>query len=234
MKKIIGSLIKLLLVIIILIFVYFIVSGYILYRVSIKSKSLEEKIKDIREADNYVKLEDMPEYYWKAVVAVEDKRFFEHGPIDVKSILRAVIINIKDMNFTEGGSSITQQLSKNLCFSQEKKLERKVAEIFASYDLEKILSKEEILELYINVIYYGDGYIGIYDASHGYFDKDPADLTFYEATLLSGIPNAPSVYALSNGNTYVYERQKEVINAMVKQGYITQNEALDRLNEEGS
>lgn len=234
MKKLVGGIFKLVLIIIVLVLIYFITSGFILYKLSTGSGDILDNINEIRSSDTYVKLEDMPDYYWKAVVAVEDKRFFEHGPVDVRSILRAVLTNIKDMSLTEGGSSITQQLAKNLYFSQEKKLERKVAEVFAAYNLEKHLTKEEILELYINVIYYGDGYIGIYEASMGYFDKHPRDLTFYEATLLCGVPNAPSVYALSNGNTYVYKRQQEVINCMVQSGYVTKEEADLQLNRGNS
>ena len=97
----------------------------------------------------------------------------------------------------EGGSTITQQLAKNLYFSQEKEMTRKVAEMFMAFDLERHYSKEEILELYVNTIYFGNGYYSVAEASEGYFGKAPSEMTEYESTLLAGIPNAPSVYALT-------------------------------------
>ena len=233
MKKLIKALIKLIIIILVLAVIYFVASGYIMYLSCFEKNTLSDKINAIRAENDYVQLKDMPEYYYNAVVAIEDKRFFEHGPIDIKSILRAIVVNMKDMNFTEGGSSITQQLAKNLYFSQEKKLERKVAEVFMAYDLEKKYKKEEILELYINVIYYGDGYYGLYDASYGYFNKHPKDLTLYEATLLAGVPNAPSIYAISNGNPYIYKRQEDVVNCMIEAGYITDSQANLVLKNKG-
>lgn len=97
----------------------------------------------------------------------------------------------------EGGSTITQQLAKNLCFTQEKLLTRKVAEVFAAFALEREYSKEEILELYVNSIYFGNGYYSVREASIGYFQKEPSRMTPSECTMLAGIPNAPSAYALT-------------------------------------
>ena len=115
--------------------------------------------------------------------------------------------NLQNKKIIGGGSTITQQLAKNMYFEQKKKLTRKIAEAFVTLDLEDKYSKSEILELYINIIYFGDGFYGIKDACNGYLDKNPSDLNLYEATLLAGIPNAPSVYQLSNNSKYTYQRQ---------------------------
>ena len=100
-----------------------------------------------------------------------------------------------------------------------------MAEIFAAIDLEKIYSKNDIIEMYINTIYFGDGYWGLNSASHGYFNKDPLDLSLDEITLLAGIPNAPGVYSLSNNPDLAKQRQKQVIACMVEYGYLTQEQA---------
>ena len=112
-----------------------------------------------------------------------------------------------------------------MCFSQKKTFYRKVAELFVVRKLEKNYSKDEILELYINNIYYGNGYYNIYDASMGYFNKKPSDLTLYEATLLAGVPNAPSLYAPTANEKLAKERQVQVLDAMVKNNYLSQDEA---------
>ena len=225
MKKIIKLILLLLLIVIILAILYFGITGFSMYRSAVSKISIEDKIEEIRSKENYVKMEDIPDYYWKAVVAVEDKRFFEHGAIDLISTATAIAVDFVSKDFAMGGSTITQQLAKNLYFTQEKKLERKVAELFVASRLEKMYTKEEILEIYMNVIYYGDGYYGLYDASEGYFNKEPKDLTLYEATLLAGVPNAPSLYSLSKNNTYIYKRQNKIIECMVEVGYLTQEEA---------
>ena len=114
----------------------------------------------------------------------------------------------------KGGSTITQQLAKNLFLSNEQTFKRKIKETIISFIIEKEYSKNEILELYVNVIYYGDGYEGILEASRGYFHKEPSKLNKEEATLLAGIPQAPSYYQLSNNYKETYERQKEVLDAL--------------------
>ncbi len=129
------------------------------------------------------------------------------------------------MNLLKAGSSITQQVAKNLCFSNKKTFYRKVAELFVVDKLEKNYSKEEILELYINNIYYGNGYYNIYDASMGYFNKKPSDLNLYEATLLAGVPNAPSRYAPTVNLSLAEERQSQVLDAMVRYNCLSQEEA---------
>ena len=111
-----------------------------------------------------------------------------------------------------GASTITQQVGRNIYFTQEKSPIRKIAEIFVAFDLEKNYTKDEILELYINIIYFGNGYYGIYDASKGYFDKKPSELDFYESTYLAGLPNAPSMY--SSDDKLGEERRLQVVEAL--------------------
>ena len=129
--------------------------------------------------------------------------------------------DIKAMAYVEGGSTITQQLAKNLYFTQEKELTRKAAEVFMAFELERNYSKEEILELYVNSIYFGDGYYDVASASEGYFGKTPEELNDYEATLLAGVPNAPSVYAPTKNPDKAEQRRLQVVNRMIACGYIT-------------
>ena len=199
--------------------------GYNMYKVAIEEISLEDKINNIKSIENYTKLEELPKIYKDAVLAVEDHRFYKHGGVDIISIGRAVIKDIQAMSFVEGGSTITQQVAKNVVFHQDKTLIRKLGEIFAAYDLEKHYSKDEIFALYVNSSYFGDGYYGIYDASMGYYKKAPKDLTLSEASMLAGVPNAPSVYAPTVNPDLAKKRQKHVLNRMVEYGYITQEEA---------
>ena len=167
-----------------------------------------------------------------AVIAVEDHRFYKHNGIDLISIGRAIINDIKAMKFVEGGSTITQQLSKNTYFTQEKKLTRKVAEVFMALEIEKNYDKDEILELYLNTSYFGDGYYTIKDACKGYFDKEPMQMTDCEAILLAGIPNAPSVYAPTKNPDLAKQRQRQVMDKMIKHGYLTEKEAENILQKE--
>ena len=187
-----------------------------MYQDAISKISIEDKVNEIMSDDNYISLEELPKDYIKAVISVEDHRFYDHFGVDVIALTRAVINNIATMSFAEGGSTITQQLSKNMYFTQEKVFSRKVAEVFVALNLEEKYSKDDIVEMYVNVSYFGDGYYGIGDAVKGYLNKEPKDMTLEECTLLAGLPNAPSVYALSNNSILTFQRQKQVIDAMVK------------------
>lgn len=199
---------------------YLLVNGYSLYKSVLKETPLEEKINEIRNKEDYTKIEDVSPDFLNAIVAVEDHRFYKHNGIDLISTVKAIFTNVKASSYVTGGSSITQQLAKNMYFSQEKKMVRKIAEMFMAYNLEKNLSKNEILELYINNIYYGSGYYSVYSASMGYFNKKPSELTLDEASLLAGIPNAPSIYSLDVNPTLARQRQKQVISAMKEYNYI--------------
>lgn len=205
--------------------------GYSLYKDVTNNISIENKVNDIKSNKDYISLNQIPDGIKNGTIAIEDHRFYNHKGFDIISTSRAIITNISNKKLVSGGSTITQQLAKNMYFSQEKKFSRKVAELILAYKLEKNYSKEDILELYLNVIYYGDGYTGVKNASIGYFNKSPKELSLYEQTLLVALPNAPSVYALSEENNYAYTRQKYVINAMVKYNYLTQDEANNILNK---
>ena len=135
------------------------------------------------------------------------------------------------MSFVEGGSTITQQIAKNEYFTQEKKITRKIAEVFMAFEIEKNYNKDEILEMYINTLYFGNGYYNIKDAAKGYFEKDLDELTDGEWIMLAGIPNAPSVYAPNVNPDLAKQRQKQVIEKMIKYEYLTENEA-DKILEE--
>lgn len=223
--KLLKKIFALMAIVIILIVSLVVKQGYDLYLKAINEMSIQDKIIEIQDNENYTKYEDLPEDYINAVVAVEDKRFFSHQGVDIISIMRAVFIDLKEMSFEEGGSTITQQLAKNIYFTQEKKVTRKVAEVFMAIELEKNISKEQIFELYVNTSYFGDGYYCVKEASQGYFDKDPIDMNLYECTLLAGIPNAPSVYAPTKNPELARQRQGQVLRKMLKQKYITQEEA---------
>ena len=213
--------------IIILMFIIIIgYKGYEMYKQAITELPIDEKIKEIKNKNNYTKLEDTTKTFKDAILAVEDHRFYNHKGIDLISTTKAFFTNLKKKEIVTGGSSITQQLAKNMYFTQEKQFERKFAEIFVVSYLEDNLTKDEIFELYINIIYYGNGYYGIGDASKGYFNKEPKDLTDYEATILAGLPNAPSAYSLNSHKELAEKRQKQVIDAMLKYKYITNSEAI--------
>lgn len=211
---------------------FFIKQGYDLYTTALAETPIEEKIKEIESIDNYTLYSELPEEYVNAVLAVEDTRFFEHSGINPISIARALIIDIKEKSFEEGGSTITQQLAKNIYFTQEKNITRKVAEVFMALKLEEALSKEGIFELYVNSSYFGNGYYCVKDASNGYFGKNPSEMDAYESTLLAGIPNAPSVYAPTKNPDLAKQRQKQVIKKMIKYGYLTEEEASKIISNE--
>lgn len=201
-------------------------SGYQLYKKTISTESIPSKIQSIQNDTSFVSIDEVPTYYKEAIVAVEDRRFYDHKALDPIAIIRAIASNIRQKDLKEGGSTITQQTAKNLFFIEEKDVvSRKVAEILVSINLEKNYSKDDILEIYINTIYFGDGYYGIKEACAGYLKKDPKDMSISEATMLAGVPNAPSIYAPTKNLDLTQSRQKKVISTMVEAGYLSQDEA---------
>lgn len=214
MKKLVLKIILWIFIIIFIICSIILILGYIKYKDAIDKKSISNIVSEIKENENYVKIENVSADYKNAVVAIEDHRFYNHNGIDVLSILRSTYVNLKRKSLDYGASTITQQVGRIMYFSQEKSPIRKIAEIFVAFDLEKKYSKDEILELYINIIYFGNGYYGIQEASEGYFNKRPDELTFEEATYLAGIPNAPSIY--SEDDKLGEERRLQVVEAMEK------------------
>ena len=203
----------------------FINSGYTMYKEALEEVPIDEMVKEIQSKEYYIKLEDVPKIYLDAVIAVEDRRFYTHDGVDLVSIGRAIITDIQTMSLREGGSTITQQLCKNIYFTQERKLERKIAEVFMAIELEKELQKEEILELYINTSYFGSGCYTLREASLEYFEKEPLDLNESQCILLAGVPNAPAIYAPNANLELSLQRQKQVIAKMIDCGYLTEEEA---------
>lgn len=159
------------------------------------------------------------------VIAVEDHRFYKHHGIDLIAILRAVKHDIEAKDFVEGGSTITQQVAKNNYFTQDKTTRRKIAEMFMAFKLEKSLTKDEILELYLNTSYFGSGYSTIKEASLGYFSKEPKEMTTGESIMLAGVLNAPSAYAPNENLPLARQREKQVLKKLVKYNYLTKKEA---------
>ncbi|PLX97687.1 MAG: penicillin-binding protein [Desulfuromonas sp.] len=168
----------------------------------------------------------------QAFVAAEDSNFFEHTGIDFISILRAAYKNIKAGGIVQGGSTITQQVAKSLLLTPEKKFERKFKEAILSWRMEKALSKEEILYLYLNQIYLGHRAYGVQAAAENYFDKNIDELTLAECSILAGLPQAPSRYSPYNHYDRAKKRQKYVLDRMVADGYISQREADEADAEE--
>ena len=209
---------KILLTLTIIIFFSFMLITSYIHESVVDDVEIQNIISEIQSNSNYVQAKDINKTFLNAIVAIEDHRFYEHGAIDLISIARAALINIKNKEILEVGSTLTQQLVKNLFLDMNQTIERKINEIFLAHELEQLYSKEEILELYVNVVYYGDGYTGIKSACNGYFNKQPKDLTEDEATLLAGLPQAPSLYALNNNYERALERQQQVIEAYNKWG----------------
>lgn len=210
---------------------FLVYEGYQVYEEALVETPVEQVMAEIQNQPHYTTLEQIPQIYMQAVISTEDHRFYVHGGIDVIAIARAFWHDIQAGKMVEGGSTITQQLAKNQFFTQKKELTRKIAEVFMVREIEKLYDKDEILELYINSIYYGEGYYCIYDASMGYFGKEPSALNAQECTLLAGIPNAPSVYAPTTNPDLALQRQRQVVRDMVTWGYLTQNEAAAILPE---
>lgn len=201
--------------------------GWNMYTQALEAMPLDQRVKQIQAQESYTSFEELPDTYVDAVIAAEDHRFYDHNGIDLIAIGRAVVNDIKAMSFVEGGSTITQQLAKNLFFSQEKELTRKIAEVFMAFHLETNYSKEEILELYVNSIYFGNGCYDVASASRSYFGVEPEQMDENQCTLLAGIPNAPSVYDLTINPDLAAQRQRQVVDMMVKYEYLTTDEAID-------
>ena len=179
-----------------------------------------------------VKIEQVPVNLQHAFISIEDNRFYEHNGIDPRGLLRAAWSNINDREISEGGSTITQQLAKNAYLTQERTMQRKVQEMFLAMKLEKQYTKQEILELYLNQIYFGQGAYGVQAAAKTYFGKDVEQLDLSECALLAGIPKSPNYYSPFNDVQAAKNRRDVVLDQMVKYGYIGRMEAQDAKNEE--
>ena len=230
--KTIKRLLWLFLVILVIVAGVQIKGGYDKYQQALADRPLTDVLEELQGKENYTQYEKVPEIYYKALVAVEDRRFYKHNGFDIIGTTRAIYNDIRAKELLEGGSTISQQLAKNLYFPQDNTLQRKIAEIFMAMKIEREYEKEDVLEFYVNGIYYGSGYYSIYDASKGYFGKEPKDMTDYECTLLVGIPNAPSVYSLDVRPDLAKQRQEKVVECMVDVEYITEDEGNNILKGE--
>jgi penicillin-binding protein 1A len=171
-----------------------------------------------------VAYENVPKIAIQAFIAAEDSRFFQHRGFDTQSVLRAFLKNLRARHIVQGGSTITQQVAKLLYLSPEKSYIRKIKEALLAYKIEKYLTKEEIITLYLNHIYLGHGTYGIEAAAQGYFGKHAKELTLPESAILASLPKAPSTYSPYNHPEKSYQRQAYVLNRMFEDGYITEKE----------
>ena len=179
----------------------------------------------------YARYDEIPGFLIEGLVAMEDTRFFEHNGVNPDAILRAIVKDIKARKFVEGGSTLTQQLIKNKLLSNEKKLVRKLKEAILAMKIEDELSKEEILERYLNEISYGNNYFGVKTAANGYFHKEMFELTLKELAMLVGIPNAPTFYNPLRHYKRALNRANNVLYRMKNIGWISQSNYLKAVKE---
>ena len=234
MRKFLKGILSIILGIIILAIIVVLAYLGIIYNevnTEIKAGKIEKTVEGIRSRNTYVKKDKIDELYLKAVIAAEDRRYYSHGAVDVVGFSRAMYNNIISMKLKEGGSTITQQLSKNIFLDQRAEIDRKIKELFYSIELEKKYSKDDILELYVNTSYFGAGYYGIGPATQGYYGKTPEKLSLNEAAFLAGVPNAPSAYNPYEHYDLAVQRRNIVLKKMVFNGDITQQEAIIVYNE---
>ena len=184
-------------------------------------ESLEAKV----DRKQFVPSKDIPDMMKKAIVATEDRRFYDHGALDLVSVTRALVTNYMAGKTMEGGSTIAQQTVKNIFLSHDRTLSRKIEELALAVQLEKKYTKDEILELYLNTIYFGHGAYGIKDAARTYFGKDVKDLNVSQCAMLAGLPQAPSVYDPITHPEEGIRRMVVVLTLMAQQEYISSDEA---------
>lgn len=179
-----------------------------------------------------VEIKDVPENIKNAIIATEDKNFYHHRGYDPIGLLRSMAVNISTGSFSQGASTITQQLARILFLSNEKTFDRKIKEFIAAARIEKTISKDQILEMYLNNVYLGSGAYGIAGAAQIYFNKTLKDLTLPEAALIAGLPQAPSVYSPYNNKKLALERRNQVLLRMYKMRYITRQEYETAKNQD--
>ncbi len=172
----------------------------------------------------YVSLKDIPPYVRQAFIAAEDKNFYRHPGIDPVAILRALLANIRHGEIRQGASTITQQVARNLFLTPDRSLRRKIREALLALEIERHFTKDQILEMYLNYIYLGQGAYGVEAASRIYFGKSVKDLTIDEAAILAGLPKAPTRYNPFRNPERVKERRDYVLSRMYEDGYITEEE----------
>lgn len=179
-----------------------------------------------------IDINKVPQNLQNAFIAAEDNRFYEHIGIDPIGIFRAIFANLTNRGIAQGGSTITQQLAKNAFLSQEQTLKRKIQEAMLALEIEHKYSKKEILEMYINQIYFGQGAYGIQTAAKTYFNKDVNELTLTQCAMLAGLPKSPNYYSPFNNLNEAKKRKNVVLDQMVKYGYVSAAEAEDAKNQD--
>ncbi len=173
-----------------------------------------------------VSINKIPKYLKEAVIATEDKNFYHHRGFDTMGMIRSTITNILSGEVKQGGSTITQQLARILFLSNERTFDRKIKELIIAHRIEKTISKDEILELYLNSVYLGSGVYGVSSAARTFFDKDLSQLTLAEQALIAGLPQAPSIYSPFANKKAGLKRRNQVLRRMYRNKYITQEQML--------
>ncbi len=180
----------------------------------------------------YLTFDQIPEGVKGAIVSIEDKKFYKHRGVDFKAIVRAAVAMVKNQKITQGGSTITQQLARTVFLSNEKSWERKVEEIFIAVGLEHKYSKEQILEFYLNNIYFANGYYGIEAAARGYFNKGVAELSLADQAMLCGIPNNPTIYDPVENPDNAVARRNRILKQMYEDGKILEDTYEEAIQQE--
>ena len=171
----------------------------------------------------YVRYEDIPAYFSTAMVSIEDKKFYKHNGIDYKAMIRAAKAIIQDGRISQGGSTITMQLARNIYLDTGKNWQRKVKEMFIAIELEKIYSKNKIMEFYLNNINFSNGYYGVEAACHGYFNCELNELDLSQIAFLCAIPNSPTYYDPLVNMDHTLERRDRILKNMYEDGRIDEN-----------
>lgn len=189
-------------------------------------------LSNYNNAESLVKLEELPNFVPASFISIEDKSFYNHNGINYKRMAKALLNNIKSMSAKEGASTISQQLIKNIYLSSDKTIERKIKEILLTKKMEKQFSKEQILETYLNIIYFGNNSYGIESASKNYFNKKAKDLTISESAMLAGMIKSPKLYSPIFNKENCYKRRNLVLKEMLKNNKITQQQYDNAIKEE--
>ncbi len=182
--------------------------------------TLENTVQERTAGMEWTKLPQIPTAMQQALIAIEDHDFYRHGPIALEGILRAAFVNITAGEIVQGGSTLTQQLAKNMFLTHEQTMSRKVYEVMFALMLEDTYSKDQILEMYFNTTYFGNGATGITEAARSYFGKAPADMTLAECAVIASLPYAPSALNPYENPEGCKKRQRLVLDTMVKRGFI--------------
>ena len=186
---------------------------------------LRESLESRVHREKFVPYDKIPDLLKKGIIATEDRRYYDHGAVDIIGVARAFITNSMAGETLEGGSTIAQQTVKNIFLSNDRTMTRKLEELALAVQLERNYSKEEILELYLNTIYFGHGAYGVGEASRVYFGKEPGALDLSQCAMLAGLPQAPSAYDPISHPQEGAKRMTTVLALMAQEGYITPEEA---------